>query len=72
MGIEASMDPTAVEAQVRADQDARQQANSLLDPFVDLSGLFLCIVHSGRFATADCIHYSTLLDLFSAPSRCFE
>ena len=27
LGVEASMDPTAVEAQVRADQDARQQVS---------------------------------------------
>ena len=30
MGAEASMDPTAVEARVRADQDARQQVVLLL------------------------------------------
>lgn len=27
LGVEASAEPTAVEAQVRADQDARQQVN---------------------------------------------
>ncbi len=30
LGVEASADPTAVEAQVRADQDARQQVTIFL------------------------------------------